>query len=103
MSDAELADEAVAYFQSLQSEICAALEAEDGTATFRQDAWTRPGGGGGLSRVMADGAVFEKAGVNFSAVHGQFKPEFAAQPIVATSMATARSVRVIQTAQPCSL
>jgi coproporphyrinogen III oxidase len=73
----ELEAEAQAFFESLQARICAALEAEDGAACFRSDAWSRPGGGGGLSRVLADGAVFEKAGVNTSAVHGQLRPEFA--------------------------
>src|SRR4051794_36078615 len=68
-----------AYFRELQANICAALENEDGRAVFKTDAWQRPGGGGGISRVLADGDVFEKAGVNTSSVHGQFKPEFAAQ------------------------
>jgi coproporphyrinogen III oxidase len=67
------------FFRQLQSSICAALETEDGTALFRSDAWQRPGGGGGLSRVLTDGAVFEKAGVNTSSVHGELSPEFAAQ------------------------
>jgi coproporphyrinogen III oxidase len=71
----ERADE---FFRELQDRICAALEAEDGAARFRADAWQRPGGGGGLSRVMAGGALFEKAGVNTSSVRGVFKPEFAA-------------------------
>ena len=47
--------------------------------TFREDAWQRPGGGGGRTRVIADGAVFEKGGVNFSEVFGEFSPEFAKQ------------------------
>jgi coproporphyrinogen III oxidase len=69
--------QADAFFRSLQDQICAALENEDGRAVFKSDSWQRPGGGGGISRVLADGEVFEKAGVNTSAVHGQFKPEFA--------------------------
>ena len=73
-----LDEEAQEFFESLQSEICIALERADGKATFGSDRWQRPGGGGGLSRVMADGALFEKAGVNTSAVHGEFKPEFIA-------------------------
>src|SRR6516165_9593905 len=71
-------EQASAYFQALQDNICSALEAIDGTA-FREDAWQRPGGGGGRSRVLVDGAVFEKAGVNFSEVFGQLAPEFARQ------------------------
>ena len=62
------------YLLGLQDSICHALEKEDGAARFRQDEWQRPEGGGGRSRVMADGAVFEKGGVNFSQVHGQSLP-----------------------------
>lgn len=58
------------YVQGLQDSICHALSQEDGQATFREDSWTRPGGGGGRTRIMSDGSVFEKAGVNTSAVHG---------------------------------
>jgi len=67
----------VPFFHGLQDRICAALEAADGTGRFREDSWTRPGGGGGRSRVLAEGAVIEKGGVNFSEVFGEFPPEFA--------------------------
>jgi coproporphyrinogen III oxidase len=70
-------DRAADYFRGLQDEITAALEAAEGGARFRQDAWTRPGGGGGRTRVIADGALFEKGGVNFSDVHGELRPEMA--------------------------
>jgi coproporphyrinogen III oxidase len=69
---------AAAYFRDLQDRIVAALERLDGQR-FREDAWQREGGGGGRSRVLSDGDVFEKAGVNFSDVHGQFSEEFARQ------------------------
>ncbi len=72
-------DRVAEYLRGLQDRICAALEAADGSATFRQDLWDRPGGGGGRTRVIADGAVFEKGGVNFSEVFGEFTPEFAKQ------------------------
>jgi coproporphyrinogen III oxidase len=66
------------YLQSLQQTICAALEAEDGKATFLQDSWQRqPGehlGGGGISAVLQEGEVFEQAGVNFSHVTGSELP-----------------------------
>ncbi|MEO6193643.1 MAG: coproporphyrinogen III oxidase, partial [Thermoanaerobaculia bacterium] len=62
------------YLLGLQDRICAALEAEDGGARFAEDAWERPGGGGGRSRVMAEGAVFEQAGVGFSHVFGPGLP-----------------------------
>jgi len=67
-----------AWFRDLQARICAALETEDGHAQFKTDRWERPGGGGGITRVLVDGDLFEKGGVNTSAVHGQFKPELAA-------------------------
>ena len=62
------------WLQQLQDDICAALEAEDGGARFREDDWQRPGGGGGRSRVLAEGAVIEKGGVNFSHVQGTELP-----------------------------
>jgi coproporphyrinogen III oxidase len=70
-------DRARDFFAELQDEICHALERLDGTAYFREDLWQREGGGGGRTRVMEGGAVFEKAGVNFSAVDGQFEEAFA--------------------------
>ena len=63
-----------AYLLDLQDRICAALEAEDGSARFREDAWQRPGGGGGRTRVIENGAVIEKGGVNFSHVFGDALP-----------------------------
>jgi coproporphyrinogen III oxidase len=57
-----------------QRELCHALEALDGSARFTTDAWARPGGGGGVARVLQDGAVIEKAGVNVSDVHGAAAP-----------------------------
>ena len=62
------------YLLGLQARICAELEHEDGTAQFREDSWDRPQGGGGRSRVLTEGAVFEQAGVNFSHVHGDQLP-----------------------------
>ncbi|XWS30957.1 hypothetical protein CRYUN_Cryun23aG0035700 [Craigia yunnanensis] len=59
----------------VQESVCDALEALDGAGKFKEDAWTRPGGGGGISRVLQDGAVFEKAGVNISVVYGVMPPE----------------------------
>ena len=62
------------YLLQLQDSICAALEREDGSGHFQEDPWTRPEGGGGRSRVMSAGAVFEKAGVGFSHVTGTSLP-----------------------------
>src|SRR5438045_5487754 len=72
-------DQVTQYFRCLQDRICAALEELDGQARFREDAWQREGGGGGRTRVLAEGGVFEKAGVNFSEVFGQMSDEFARQ------------------------
>ena len=74
---APLTDRAAVWFQELQDRIVAALEAADG-GKFREDHWERPGGGGGRSRVLAEGRLFEKAGVNYSDVHGQLGGELAA-------------------------
>lgn len=63
-----------AYLLSLQDSICAALATEDGAADFRTDEWIRPAGGGGRTRILTEGAVFEKAGVAFSHVTGTTLP-----------------------------
>ncbi|MFS4416179.1 oxygen-dependent coproporphyrinogen oxidase [Maribacter sp. 2307ULW6-5] len=63
-------DQFYAYIQQLQDTITAQLEAVDGQATFKQDIWERPEGGGGRTRVIENGQVFEKGGVNISGVHG---------------------------------
>jgi len=75
------------YLQALQSRIVAELEQLDGRATFRRDAWERPGGGGGLSCVLGDGGTFEQAGVGFSHVFGDQLPPSAtkARPELAGS------------------
>jgi len=59
------------YIQNLQNEICSAFEEVDGKAKFREDLWERDGGGGGRTRVIEKGDVFEKGGVNISTVHGE--------------------------------
>lgn len=58
------------YIQQLQNTITSKLEEVDGSAKFQEDLWERPGGGGGRTRVIENGTVFEKGGVNISAVHG---------------------------------
>lgn len=62
------------YLLGLQDRICSRLEAVDGEGVFIRDAWDRPEGGGGVSRVIADGRVIEKGGVNFSHVMGDTMP-----------------------------
>lgn len=63
-----------AYLLDLQDRICQGLENEDGQAKFQEESWDRTEGGGGRSRVMTDGAVFEQGGVNFSHVFGSQMP-----------------------------
>ena len=58
----------------LQDRICKAMAEEDGQAEFKEDRWEREAGGGGRTRVLYEGAVFEQAGVNFSHVHGDTLP-----------------------------
>ncbi|MDC1080807.1 oxygen-dependent coproporphyrinogen oxidase [Flavobacteriaceae bacterium] len=58
------------YICNLQDKITDALELTDGKGTFKEDIWKRPEGGGGRTRVIENGAVFEKGGVNISGVHG---------------------------------
>jgi coproporphyrinogen III oxidase len=67
------------FFRGLQHEICSTLERLDGSAGFREDLWEREGGGGGRTRVLERGALFEKAGVNFSEVYGSFPEVFASR------------------------
>ena len=62
------------FLLNLQNIICAELEAADGGGKFTEDTWTREEGGGGRSRVMVDGDVIEKGGVNFSHVSGASMP-----------------------------
>jgi coproporphyrinogen III oxidase len=66
-----------ALVRDLQGEWCAALERLDGEGTFVRDAWAREGGGGGVTRVLEDGALLEKAGVNVSDVEGPVPAELA--------------------------
>jgi coproporphyrinogen III oxidase len=61
----------VAYIRNLQDSITSQLEQVDGSAKFKEDLWERPEGGGGRTRVIEDGGVFEKGGVNISEVHGE--------------------------------
>ncbi|RCH55942.1 oxygen-dependent coproporphyrinogen oxidase [Mucilaginibacter hurinus] len=64
-------EQVAADYREIQNEICLALEAADGKSSFEQEVWERDGGGGGLTRVIQDGNILEKGGVNFSAVYGQ--------------------------------
>ena len=74
MSDRPDAAGVKRYLLDLQDRICAALAREDGDGAFREDAWDRPGGGGGRTRVLEQGRVLERAGINFSHVFGTNLP-----------------------------
>jgi coproporphyrinogen III oxidase len=75
----ELFDRAAKFFSDLQTDVCSALAEADGGEVFTTDAWQRSGGGGGVSRVLEGGALFEKAGVNWSNVEGVLPAELADQ------------------------
>ncbi|MBX5481265.1 MAG: oxygen-dependent coproporphyrinogen oxidase [Myxococcaceae bacterium] len=75
----DLRERWTAFIHGLQDEICEALERIDGSGEFREDLWNRPGGGGGKTRVLEEGAVFEKGGVNTSVVYGELDEAFAKQ------------------------
>jgi len=62
------------WIKQIQNKICAAVEKADGKEVFREDKWTREEGGGGITRVIQNGAVFEKGGVNTSEVYGKITP-----------------------------
>lgn len=87
------------FLRLLQAQICAAMETEDGGAHFTIDTWTRgsAGGGGGDTRVLCDGSVFEKAGVNFSRVSGSALPPSAtaARPELANCPFEAMGVSLV--------
>jgi coproporphyrinogen III oxidase len=72
-----LRDAMIALARRTQDDVCAALSAIDG-GTFSETSWDREGGGGGRSRILQDGAVFEKAGCGVSVVHGELTPQAAA-------------------------
>ncbi len=82
-AETPLADRAAEFFLGLQDRLTAGIEAVEQAdpsgdgRRFREDAWTRPTGGGGRTRVLEGGAVFEKAGIAFSDVHGHLRPEMA--------------------------
>jgi len=69
-TDQEIKAAWIGFIHDLQNRICAALEASDGKAVFIEDKWERAAGGGGKTRVISNGNVFEKGGVNTSVVFG---------------------------------
>lgn len=76
-------DSFIQHIKALQEKICVDLEEVDGKSKFITDTWERKGGGGGTSRIISHGNIFEKAGVNISVVHGKLPPLAAQQLKVA--------------------
>jgi coproporphyrinogen III oxidase len=69
-----LKEQFISHIHDLQDKICSGLERLDAKAVFIEDKWERAEGGGGRTRVISDGSVFEKGGVNISMVHGALPP-----------------------------
>ncbi len=84
-----------AWYRRWQASFASALEDLDGAATFGADAWERPGGGGGLTRILAEGRHLERAAVNFSAVHGDTPPRLAERLAAASDRFYATGVSII--------
>ncbi|MCC3155335.1 oxygen-dependent coproporphyrinogen oxidase [Hymenobacter sp. BT770] len=85
-----------ASMRRFQDWLCQQLETADGSATFTEDAWAHEGGGGGRTRVIANGAVLEKGGVNFSAVWGRMSEAAARQLLMPDPSYFATGVSVVQ-------
>ena len=69
----------ISFIHAFQERLCNIFEAEDGVAKFSEDRWERPEGGGGITRVVENGRLIEKGGVNTSVVHGPVTPALAQQ------------------------
>ena len=77
-------EEISSWFMNLQNQICDGLEKLDSKSKFREDIWEREGGGGGKTRILQNGRLFEKGGVNYSAVYGS-APDFLVKQLNAES------------------
>ena len=85
-----------AWLRAFQDWLCAELEAADGQARFREDAWQHHSGGGGRSRILTEGWVIEKGGVNFSAVTGEMTEKAARMLLMPDPRYFATGVSVVQ-------
>lgn len=85
------------YLLSLQNSLCKEIERIDGAGVFHTDKWVRTGGGGGITRILSNGKVFNKAGVNFSFVSGEQLPASASahRPELAGRRFSALGVSVV--------
>src|SRR5215831_8939081 len=84
-----------AYFEQLQDQICDGLAKTERQASFHEDRWYYDAGGGGRTRILQNGAVFEKAGVNFSAIEGSVPASIAAKMEVGTDPFFATGVSLV--------
>ena len=89
-------DTVEAWMRQFQDWLCAELEATDGTGRFREDAWQHHGSGGGRSRVLTEGTIIEKGGVNFSGVEGQMSEAAARVLLMPDPNYFATGVSVVQ-------
>ncbi len=96
MSDVDI-EQVKSYLMNLQDQICSALESVEPTVCFEEDHWTRDAGGGGRTRVLSGGEVFEQGGVNFSHVTGNNLPASAtaARPELANRQFQAAGVSLV--------
>src|SRR5574342_304076 len=83
------------FFEQLQDQLCVALEGVDGRAHFKEDLWAHPDGGGGRTRVLQGGAVFEKGGVSFSQVSPRLSDTLAARLGVPAQKSFATGISVV--------
>lgn len=82
-------------YRRIQDRFCAAIEGLDGEASFGTDVWERPGGGGGITRILTEGARIEKAAVNFSAVGGVTPPQLSERLAIESDRFYATGVSII--------
>lgn len=95
MEESDRTKQASAFFGEMQSVICSALENTDGAATFREDTWQHELGGGGRTRVLQGGAVFEKAGVNISSIRTPLSPAIASRMSVEPQEISASGISLV--------
>jgi coproporphyrinogen III oxidase len=93
---ARFRDTVEAWMRQFQDWLCQQLETTDGTGRFREDAWQHHSGGGGRSRILTEGAIIEKGGVNFSAVEGQMSEQAARVLLMPDPNYFATGVSVVQ-------
>ncbi len=84
-----------ASYRRVQTDFCRAIERLDGKSQFGTDTWERPGGGGGMTRILAGGGHIEKAAVNFSAVEGETPPRLSERLAVESDEFYATGVSII--------